>query len=99
MSLFGLFKRPKPDPERIATLRELDDRVYKLERRVKDLDVEWNDQQEKFIRLLSRASKRLKAAHEADQEAAEAPRMPVEAKSPFQTTNPMAMRIMGRTGA
>lgn len=59
-----LFHRPKPEPEQPRTspaLLDLQDRMERLERIVRDLKTDWAQEYDKFHRLNMRLAKRQKA--------------------------------------
>lgn len=67
------------------------ERIADLERRVRDIELDWDATFEKFSALYKRLHKRAKAALEAsetDDQAPEAPRGPV-------VRNPMARKLLG----
>lgn len=67
-------------------------RVEKLERKVKELEIEWEGWYDKYRRLYARLSKREERAHAAPDEPVETAR---GGGSPH-ITNPAALRLLGR---
>jgi hypothetical protein len=79
-----------------ATKRErgLDERVEVLERRMKAIEVEWEEWYDKFRRVLMRISKRNERAQEPA-EPTNGDALGVQAGHSPRITNPMARRLMG----
>ena len=75
--------RRKPD-------LSLEIRLDKLERSMKDIELEWADKYDKFHRLYLRLQKRAKA----DEKAAEDGSGPTNGDTPNPTTNPLAERLL-----
>jgi len=73
--------------------RDLEERIERLERTVKGLEVEWNGWFDQYRRLYARLAKR-------EQRAADEPDSPQESRSPNGrgSTNPLAARLMNPYG-
>ncbi len=73
-------------------LDELRERIMQLEggdARMRELELEWVDTYEKFRNLYGRISKRIERAQPEEPE-------PDATGTPHETTNPAALRILGR---
>lgn len=83
-----LFRRaPTPDPAWLA-------RLEVVEKRLKALDVEWDEWYDKYRRLYARLAKRV--AH--DEKAAEDAPGSTNGKAPFPPLNPLAARLLRPLG-
>lgn len=87
MSLFSRKAKPNDD---------LDLRLSKLEREVRDLYIDWTQTYEKFSRMYARLHKRLKDEQKrAEDDSGE----PIEAAGDGRhTTNPLAARLLNPYG-
>ena len=79
--MFSKKKATKPD-------ENWKPRVEELERRLKSIEIEWDEWYDKYRRLYARIAKRVKA-----QEAAESPENDEQARA---KVNPLALRILNR---
>lgn len=85
--MFNIFGRRERD-------RDLVERVEALEKKLKGIELEWDDWYGKYRRLYARLAKRMR-----DEE--QSPERPVEAESPNgrpRTLNPLAARLLEPPG-
>lgn len=91
------FFRPKPDakPEpKSMGLIDVQERMERLERKIRDLEADWAGQYDKFHRLNMRLAKRQKAIEESEDKTPED--RPRDANGPEITSNPLAQQLLAR---
>lgn len=74
MELFGWFRRNR---DKVETPSDINDRVYELERAMKNIRLEWDDTYESVARLVRKLSKREKRALQEEGTEAEVTPAPV----------------------
>lgn len=97
MRLFSRLK-PEPKPERRSlAVEDLQERMERLERKIRDLEADWAAQYDKFHRLNMRLAKRQKAIEEAETGESPAPENGAGATNAAKVgMNPLAQQLLSR---
>lgn len=94
------FNKPKIDRNQVRespALLDLDDRMSRLERVVRDLQTDWAAQYDKFHRLNMRLAKRQKAIEDAEEQPSKTHEDgPEGTNGPEPAPNPLAIRLLQR---
>jgi len=96
----SLFKREKPavnQPRTSPALLDIAERMGRLERKMRDLETDWQGTYDKFHRLNMRIAQRAKRLEEAEETTPEdRPRDTNGKQVDMGITNPLAIQLMQR---